>query len=286
MIPSLVTKEGIKTFELEKITQCFQDFYASLYAPVEVNTKQIENYLDKVGLELVSPEHAPITAEEIEQVIKILKPDLELQWYGLPAVSNMLLEIGGLEFSACPFSGWYMGTEIGVRDYCDNSRYNILEEVAKKMNLDMRKTSSLWKDQALVEINIAVLYSFQSDKVTIVDHHSATESFIKHMENEYRCRGGCPADWPDPWNTHIWKGINGTPTKKRAIGFKKLANYQLHSSGSSSDRTPKLAISFLTRLLSESWKLCPRSGLAVSQCRPISTENNVKIGCEDLGGFS
>uniref|UniRef100_A0A670KAH4 Nitric oxide synthase n=1 Tax=Podarcis muralis TaxID=64176 RepID=A0A670KAH4_PODMU len=121
--------------------------------------------------------------------------DLGLQWYGLPAVSNMLLEIGGLEFSACPFSGWYMGTEIGVRDYCDNSRYNILEEVAKKMNLDMRKTSSLWKDQALVEINIAVLYSFQSDKVTIVDHHSATESFIKHMENEYRCRGGCPADW-------------------------------------------------------------------------------------------
>uniref|UniRef100_A0A452SNX7 Nitric oxide synthase n=1 Tax=Ursus americanus TaxID=9643 RepID=A0A452SNX7_URSAM len=121
--------------------------------------------------------------------------DLGLKWYGLPAVSNMLLEIGGLEFSACPFSGWYMGTEIGVRDYCDNSRYNILEEVAKKMNLDMRKTSSLWKDQALVEINIAVLYSFQVAQVTIVDHHSATESFIKHMENEYRCRGGCPADW-------------------------------------------------------------------------------------------
>uniref|UniRef100_A0A5F8A357 Nitric oxide synthase n=1 Tax=Macaca mulatta TaxID=9544 RepID=A0A5F8A357_MACMU len=115
--------------------------------------------------------------------------DLGLKWYGLPAVSNMLLEIGGLEFSACPFSGWYMGTEIGVRDYCDNSRYNILEEVAKKMNLDMRKTSSLWKDQALVEINIAVLYSFQ----------------------------------PDPWNTHVWKGTNGTPTKRRAIGFKKLA---------------------------------------------------------------
>uniref|UniRef100_A0A663LZR2 nitric-oxide synthase (NADPH) n=1 Tax=Athene cunicularia TaxID=194338 RepID=A0A663LZR2_ATHCN len=177
--------------------------------------------------------------------------DLGLKWYGLPAVSNMLLEIGGLEFSACPFSGWYMGTEIGVRDYCDNSRYNILEQVAKKMNLDMRKTSSLWKDQALVEINIAVLYSFQSDKVTIVDHHSATESFIKHMENEYRCRGGCPADWvwivppmsgsitpvfhqemlnyrltpsfeyqPDPWNTHVWKGVNGTPTKKRAIAVK------------------------------------------------------------------
>lgn len=29
------------------------------------------------------------------------------------------------------------------------------------MGLDTRKTSSLWKDQALVEVNIAVLYSFQ-----------------------------------------------------------------------------------------------------------------------------
>nr|ACU98970.1 neuronal nitric oxide synthase [Sciaenops ocellatus] len=187
--------------------------------------------------------------------------DLDLKWYGLPAVSNMLLEIGGLEFTGCPFSGWYMGTEIGVRDlcdsvrdFCDSSRYNLLEEVANKMALDTRKTSSLWKDQALVEINIAVLYSFQSCKVTIVDHHSATESFMKHMENEYRVRGGCPGDWvwivppmsgsitpvfhqemlnyrltpsfeyqPDPWNTHVWKGVNGTPTKKRAIGFKKLA---------------------------------------------------------------
>lgn len=41
------------------------------------------------------------------------------------------------------------------------SRRVSLQQVAKKMNLDMRKTSSLWKDQALVEINIAVLYSFQ-----------------------------------------------------------------------------------------------------------------------------
>uniref|UniRef100_A0AAY4C5Z4 Nitric oxide synthase n=1 Tax=Denticeps clupeoides TaxID=299321 RepID=A0AAY4C5Z4_9TELE len=175
--------------------------------------------------------------------------DLNLKWYGLPAVSSMLLEIGGLEFTACPFSGWYMGTEIGVRDFCDSSRYNILEEVAKMMGLDTRKTSSLWKDQALVEINIAVLYSYQTAKVTIVDHHSATESFMKHMENEYRVRGGCPGDWvwivppmsgsitpvfhqemlnyrltpsfeyqPDPWNTHVWKGVNGTPTKK-AVKF-------------------------------------------------------------------
>lgn len=52
---------------------------------------------------------------------------LGLRWYALPAVSSMLLEIGGLEFPAAPFSGWYMSSEIGMRDLCDPHRYNILE---------------------------------------------------------------------------------------------------------------------------------------------------------------
>uniref|UniRef100_A0AAX7V4P7 Nitric oxide synthase n=1 Tax=Astatotilapia calliptera TaxID=8154 RepID=A0AAX7V4P7_ASTCA len=203
--------------------------------------------------------------------------DLGLKWYGLPAVSNMLLEIGGLEFTGCPFSGWYMGTEIGVRDFCDSSRYNILEEVANKMALDTRKTSSLWKDQALVEINIAVLHSYQTCKVTIVDHHSATESFMKHMENEFRVRGGCPGDWvwivppmsgsitpvfhqemlnyrlspsfeyqPDPWNTHVWKGVNGTPTKKRAIGFKKAVKFSAKLMGQAMAKRVKATMLFAT----------------------------------------
>ena len=37
----------------------------------------------------------------------------------------MMLEIGGLEFTACPFNGWYMETEIG-RDLGDLNRYNKL----------------------------------------------------------------------------------------------------------------------------------------------------------------
>ena len=28
-----------------------------------------------------------------------------------------------------------------------------------------------------------------------MDHHTAAESFMKHMETEMRLRGGCPADW-------------------------------------------------------------------------------------------
>jgi nitric-oxide synthase, brain len=63
------------------------------------------------------------------------------------------------------------------------------------MGLDIRNPSSLWKDKALVEINVAVLFSYQTHNITIVDHHQASESFMKHYENECKVRGGCPADW-------------------------------------------------------------------------------------------
>ena len=52
---------------------------------------------------------------------------LNLEWYGLPAVSGMLLEIGGLQFPACPFSGWYCLTEVATRDLLDEQRYNLLQ---------------------------------------------------------------------------------------------------------------------------------------------------------------
>uniref|UniRef100_A0A8C1X7K0 Nitric oxide synthase, inducible n=1 Tax=Cyprinus carpio TaxID=7962 RepID=A0A8C1X7K0_CYPCA len=183
--------------------------------------------------------------------------DLNLRWYALPAVSNMLLEIGGLEFPACPFNGWYMGTEIGVRDFCDTKRYNVLERVGRQMGLETQKLSSLWKDQALVAINVAVMHSFQKNKVTITDHHTASESFMQHMEMEVRLRGGCPADWvwlvppmsgsltpvyhqemlnyilspffyyqPDPWLTHKWK-VKKRNARRHTISFKGLIRYSV-----------------------------------------------------------
>lgn len=66
-----------------------------------------------------------------------------------------------------------------------------IQPVAIKMGLDIRTTTSLWKDKALVEINIAVLHSYQSRNVTIVDHHTASESFVKHFENESKLRFVC-----------------------------------------------------------------------------------------------
>ncbi|XP_076850942.1 nitric oxide synthase, inducible-like isoform X2 [Brachyhypopomus gauderio] len=179
--------------------------------------------------------------------------ELNLKWYALPAVTGMLLEIGGLEFPACPFNGWYTGAEIGTRNYCDRHRYNILERVGRRMGLETHKMSSLWMDEALVAVNIAVIHSFQKNKVTISDHHSISESFMQHMENEVRLRGGCPADWvwlvppmsgsltpvfhqeminyilspffyyqTDPWVTHVWKDETKALKKRKIISFKAL----------------------------------------------------------------
>jgi len=77
-----------------------------------------------------------------------------------------MLDVGGLEFTACPFNGWYMGTEIG-RDLADINRYNKLPIIAEKMGLDTMTNMSLWKDRALIELNYAILYSFQVFKLII-----------------------------------------------------------------------------------------------------------------------
>ncbi|XP_034615735.1 nitric oxide synthase, endothelial [Trachemys scripta elegans] len=215
---------------------------------------------DVLPLLLQAPDEAPelfLLPPELVLEVPIQHPtlawfgELGLRWHALPAVANMLLEIGGLQFPAAPFNGWYVGSEIGMRNFCDSNRYNLLQEVALHMGLDTGKTSSLWKDKVAVEINVAVLHSFQVAKVTIVDHHAATESFIKHMENELQMRGGCPADWvwivppisgsltpvfhqemvnyllspcfryqPDAWKVYTAKGTSVTRKKT----FKEVAN--------------------------------------------------------------
>ncbi|CAG9783566.1 unnamed protein product [Diatraea saccharalis] len=183
--------------------------------------------------------------------------ELELRWYALPAVSSMRFDCGGIEFTGNAFNGWYMSTEIGCRNFCDTNRLNMLEKVAQKMGLDTRTPVNLWKDKALVEVNVAVLHSFQQQNATIVDHHTASESFIKHLDNENRLRSGCPADWiwitppmsssitpvfhqemalyylrpayeyQEPaWKTHQWqksKPITGKRPINRKFHFKQIA---------------------------------------------------------------
>jgi nitric-oxide synthase, bacterial len=121
--------------------------------------------------------------------------ELNLKWYALPAIADMILEIGGINYIAAPFSGWYMGTEIGARDLADRNRYNQLPTIAKKMGLDTTKKRTLWKDKALVMLNEAVLYSYEQRGVRIIDHHTAAEHFMVFQKQEAEAKRQCPADW-------------------------------------------------------------------------------------------
>jgi len=121
--------------------------------------------------------------------------DLGLRWYAVPVLSDRCLRIGGIDFRAAPFNGWYMGTEIGSRDLGDASRYNLLPTIAAAMGLDTSKPSTLWRDRALVELNTAVLHSYESAGVRMVDHHRASSEFMEFVSQEQKAGRAVSADW-------------------------------------------------------------------------------------------
>lgn len=136
--------------------------------------------------------------------------ELNLKWYAVPIVSNFKLSIGGIEFEAAPFNGWYMGTEIGSRNLADTNRYNMLPKVAQLLDLNTSSNSSLWKDQALIELNIAVLHSFKEDGVSIIDHHTAAQQFKIFEQQEVENNREVTGNWAwlippmSPASTHIY----------------------------------------------------------------------------------
>ncbi|TYR75793.1 nitric oxide synthase oxygenase [Rossellomorea vietnamensis] len=154
--------------------------------------------------------------------------DLGLKWYGVPIISDMKLEIGGISYKAAPFNGWYMETEIGARNLADENRYNMLPKVGSFMGLDTSRASTLWKDKALIELNIAVLYSFKKKGVSIVDHHTAAQQFKVFENKEEQCGRELTGDWTwlippvSPAATHVfhksykneWKSPNYFYQKK------------------------------------------------------------------------
>ncbi|HKM52957.1 MAG TPA: nitric oxide synthase oxygenase, partial [Isosphaeraceae bacterium] len=121
--------------------------------------------------------------------------ELGLKWFALPMVSNMLLDIGGVRYSCVPFNGFYMGTEIGSRNFGDENRYNLLPMIAAKMGLDTRNDRTLWKDRVLIELNDAVLHSYEKLGVKMTDHHRASQDFMRFVEVEKAAGRKTNADW-------------------------------------------------------------------------------------------
>ncbi|WP_080846326.1 nitric oxide synthase oxygenase [Cytobacillus gottheilii] len=146
--------------------------------------------------------------------------DLGLKWYAVPVISEMKLEIGGIEYSAAPFNGWYMGTEIGARNFADEERYNLLPKVAALLGLDTALNATLWKDRALVELNAAVLYSYKKNGVSIVDHHTAAKQFKRFEQIEADQNREVTGDWTwlippiSPAATHIFHSSYENKIKK------------------------------------------------------------------------
>ena len=121
--------------------------------------------------------------------------ELGLRWYAVPVICDMVLHAAETEFPAAPFGGWYMGTEIGARNLADADRYNQLPVIARRMGLDTKTPAALWKDRALVELNTAVLHSYQAAGVRIVDHHTASAEFMRFNEQELRAGRETSAAW-------------------------------------------------------------------------------------------
>lgn len=160
------------------------------------------------------PVYKEIPKNEVKEV-PIEHPEYQIsslgvKWYGVPMISDMRLEIGGISYTATPFNGWYMGTEIGARNLADHDRYNLLPAVAEMMKLDTSRNGTLWKDKALIELNVAVLHSFKKQGVSIVDHHTAAQQFQQFEKQEAACGRVVTGNWVwlipplSPATTHIY----------------------------------------------------------------------------------
>jgi nitric-oxide synthase len=118
---------------------------------------------------------------------------LGLRWYTVPAVSAMILSIGGIEYPCAPFNGFYMASEIASRNFADESRYDQLRAAAEAMGIDTSR--ALWKDRVLTELNEAVLHSFKKVGATILDHHTASEQFMEFFQKERSAGREPSAEW-------------------------------------------------------------------------------------------
>jgi nitric oxide synthase oxygenase domain/subunit len=182
---------------------------------------------DVLPLIIQSADDGSMLLKELPEDAKLLVPithpqfpefdKLGIKWHAIPALSSLCVDIGGIQYTAAPFNGWYMGTEIGSRNLGDVQRYNLLPAMAKAMGLSTTSNRSLWKDRAMVELNAAVLHSFDSAGITIQDHQTASNAFVKHHKSEMETRGFIPADWV--WITPPLGGSANTVFHQEMINF-------------------------------------------------------------------
>ncbi|MEU7802759.1 nitric oxide synthase oxygenase [Micromonospora arborensis] len=120
--------------------------------------------------------------------------DLALRWHAVPAISNMRLRIGGVDYSAAPFNGFYMAAEISTRNLADPDRYDQLPVIAHLLGLNTDR-DPYWRDKALLVLNEAVSASFAASKITISDHHAESRNLTLFAEREEAAGRPAYGDW-------------------------------------------------------------------------------------------
>ncbi|PFH62310.1 hypothetical protein XA68_14170 [Ophiocordyceps unilateralis] len=132
---------------------------------------------------------------------------LGLRWVPAPALSQQAFDIGGVQYTATPFIGWFMDAEIGVRDLADTFRYNALPSIVSALGLlqpdqaeeDLDELPQ-WERLALLsraqtELNYAVYWSFLNAGVRMSDSLSASAIWTNFDDQHLKDNGfRLPAD--------------------------------------------------------------------------------------------
>lgn len=123
---------------------------------------------------------------------------LGLKWLAAPVLSRLGFDIGGVQYTAAPFIGWFMDAEIGVRNLADTQRYNCLPDLIMRLGWasskdgfeklpEFERLALLSKAQA--ELNYAVYWSFSQANIRMSDTLSASAQFCRFDDDHRREHG-------------------------------------------------------------------------------------------------
>jgi nitric-oxide synthase len=118
--------------------------------------------------------------------------ELGLRWPAVPVLGNMTLSIGGVRYPAAPVNSWHVGTEIGTRALADEAAYGVADQVAARLGLDTSSERTLWRDRVTVELNRAVLHSFDEAGITVTDHYAEAQHRLAWLRSRQRAHAYRP----------------------------------------------------------------------------------------------
>ncbi|KAM3415165.1 hypothetical protein BST61_g10287 [Cercospora zeina] len=169
---------------------------------------QLRTQWDLLPLVTMAEGEEPCITDVFEDdfpLVRINHPDYELafeklglRWVPAPALSQLGFDIGGVQYTATPFIGWFMDAEIGVRNLADQFRYNVLpklvvalgwaeDEDAFDQAPEHERLAKLSKAQA--ELTYAVFHSYREAGVMMSDSLTASSMYCNFDDEHLREKG-------------------------------------------------------------------------------------------------